>query len=181
MPSRLPRTALCAAFAVSFAFAACGGDDGETATDATTTTAPADEATTTTAAAEATTTTEVDVEATTTTAPEEVTATTIDPAVENAWHATPEEFRAEGVGAVHEFDCPAGGVEVAIYGTDIYTDDSSACTAGVHVGAITFEDGGTVVVSLAGPQTSYESSERFGVTSQAWDEWPGSFQILTGD
>ena len=35
-----------------------------------------------------------------------------------------------------------------IYGTDVYTDDSSVCTAAVHDGKITIADGGTVTVEI---------------------------------
>jgi hypothetical protein len=47
--------------------------------------------------------------------------------------------------------------------------------------AITFDDGGTVTIVLEGPQTFFEASERFGVTSYQYPDFPGSFSIASVD
>lgn len=80
-----------------------------------------------------------------------------------------------------ELVCPALGKDVfhSVWGTDVYTDDSSICTAAVHAGVITTE-GGAVTVAIAPGQASYEASERNGVTASSWGEWGRSFRFVTG-
>ena len=62
--------------------------------------------------------------------------------------ATPVDWgtNATGVrgsnGERFSFACPAGGAAGRIWGTDIYTDDSSICTAAVHAGVITLAGAG---------------------------------------
>ena len=65
-----------------------------------------------------------------------------------------------------------------IWGTDVYTDDSSVCTAGVHKGVITLEDGGTVTIIMRPGLDIYISSTRHDVRSDAWDHWDGSFEVV---
>ncbi len=73
--------------------------------------------------------------------------------------------------------CPPGGKNTNVWGTDLYTDDSSICSAAVHAGRITFAQGGRVTISDAGTQASYAGSERNGVSSQGYANWPHSFQV----
>ncbi|MGH7472233.1 MAG: LCCL domain-containing protein, partial [Longimicrobiales bacterium] len=44
--------------------------------------------------------------------------------------------------------CPPGGTAGRVYGTDIYTDDSSICTAAVHAGLITLAEGGRIILHV---------------------------------
>lgn len=74
-----------------------------------------------------------------------------------------------------KFDCPAGGTLDTIWGTEIYTDDSSVCTAAVHVGLITVDDGGKVTIEIGPGQDSYDAAEANGVTSIYYGAWDGSF------
>src|SRR5262245_33394804 len=46
-------------------------------------------------------------------------------------------------GETRTFVCSPGGTAHTVWGSDIYTADSSICTAGVHAGLITLEKGGT--------------------------------------
>ncbi len=73
--------------------------------------------------------------------------------------------------------CPASGTPSAVWGTDIYTDDSSVCTAAVHQGAISTANGGTVFVKIVAGRSAYAGSRRNGVTSQSWSVYPGSFRF----
>jgi hypothetical protein len=123
--------------------AACGSD--EASTEETTTTANTADSTTTSAAD---------------------TNTTADPAAEDAWARTAQEYRDQG--GEFEFDCPKGGTIKSIWGTEIYTDDSSVCTAAVHVGLITLAKGGTVTIEI-------QPGEANGVTSQYYAAYAGSF------
>lgn len=81
-------------------------------------------------------------------------------------------------GAQVAVTCPAGGSAGAVWGTDIYSDDSSICTAAVHAGRMTFASGGTVTIQITGARTGFQPSTRNGVTSGSWGEWPGSFVFV---
>lgn len=63
----------------------------------------------------------------------------------------------------------------AVFGTDIYTRDSSICSAAVHDGVIAHEDGGIVTLRAAPGCKSYAGSARNGVSSGAWGEYELSF------
>ncbi|WP_342374913.1 M57 family metalloprotease [Myxococcus stipitatus] len=71
--------------------------------------------------------------------------------------------------------CPAvsGGT---VWGTDLYTDDSNACAAGVHAGAIP-ASGGTLTVTIRPGQSSYTGTTRNGITTLSYGAWSGSFSI----
>ena len=65
-----------------------------------------------------------------------------------------------------------------LYGTDVYTDDSSICTAAVHAGLISFQAGGSVTIEIRQGQSSYAGSARNGVTSKGYGSWNGSFVFV---
>lgn len=62
----------------------------------------------------------------------------------------------------------------AVWGSDVYTDDSSLCRAAVHAGAIAVT-GGTITYEIRAGQSSYAGSERYGTTTSSWGAWGGSF------
>ncbi len=62
----------------------------------------------------------------------------------------------------------------AVWGTDLYTDDSSVCRAAVHAGVITASGGKVTVYPYVG-QDSYNGSERSGVYWSDYGAFPGSF------
>ena len=74
-------------------------------------------------------------------------------------------------------ECPPGGRAGAVWGTDVYTSDSSVCTAAAHAGKITLERGGTVRYVMVAGRPSYVGSQRNGVTSANWGEYPSSFRF----
>ena len=76
---------------------------------------------------------------------------------------------------VVSYACSPGGEFGTVWGTDVYTDDSSICTAGVHAGKITREQGGVVIVRVKPGQPVYVGTTRNGVTSSDYGEWSGSF------
>ena len=94
--------------------------------------------------------------------------------VDPTWSQNPQEFRGE-IGVRVAYECSPGGDESPVWGTETYTDDSSVCTAGVHAGLITYDDGGRLVIEIVEGEASYEGSEANGVTSADWGEWPGAF------
>jgi hypothetical protein len=70
--------------------------------------------------------------------------------------------------------CPADCTQSTVWGTGIYTDDSSICTAAIHAGALG-EEGGKVEVTILEGQDSYSASEENGILSSSWGSWPRSF------
>ncbi len=96
------------------------------------------------------------------------------------WSLNAVEHRSQ-VGERFTYDCPPADESRldTIWGTDVYTDDSSVCTAAVHAGAITFEDGGEVTIEIAPGEESYEASEQNGIESSSYGPWGGSFVVVT--
>jgi LCCL domain. len=78
------------------------------------------------------------------------------------------------------YSCGRGGPLGNVWGTDIYTDDSSVCTAAVHAGLIDMDGGGTVVIEIRPGRRSYEGSSQNGVRSQHYGDWQGSFVFVGG-
>lgn len=109
----------------------------------------------------------------------EVAVNVPTPPGQSGWAATAVQFRGKN-GARYVYSCPAGGGARTIWGTDLYTDDSSVCTAAVHAGRITLARGGTVTVEIRAGQASYRGSARRGITSRAYGRWPGSYVIVAG-
>jgi hypothetical protein len=76
---------------------------------------------------------------------------------------------------------PAVDALEPIWGTDFYTDDSSICTAAVHAGLITAQEGGTVTIEVLPDHFPYHGTARNGISSRHWmDHWPGSFTFVRG-
>lgn len=84
---------------------------------------------------------------------------------------------AGDVGTQMTFYCPPNGSPSTVWGTDIYSDDSSVCTAAVHAGVIGF-GGGMVHIVIQPGQSQYIPSTRYGVTSSSWGQWGRSFSFI---
>jgi hypothetical protein len=67
----------------------------------------------------------------------------------------------------------------SIWGTDVYTDDSSVCRAAVHAGVITAQGGKITTYPYAG-QDVYEGGERNGIYSSSYGHFEGSFAFREG-
>ena len=93
------------------------------------------------------------------------------------WTADAKVVRGKP-GSRFDFICPGKGRLDQIWGTTIYTDDSSVCTAAVQQGLITVADGGTVTVEHLPGQSSYTGSTANGVTSSNYAAWSGSFRVV---
>jgi len=91
-----------------------------------------------------------------------------------SWSDNGQRFRGQ-IGIPQTVYCPPGGSPGSVYGTDVYTDDSSVCTAAVHAGRITLAMGGTVVVYAQPGMPGYVPSPRNGVNSSQWSSYAGSF------
>jgi hypothetical protein len=93
-------------------------------------------------------------------------------AIAIAWSDTAQSFGDEDRRVVR---CPPGGAAGAISGTDLYTDDSSICSAAVHAGRFTLESGGDVTVEMRPGQMAFAGSSRYGLTSLRRGQWQRSF------
>lgn len=96
----------------------------------------------------------------------------------SGWTVDTRKLRTS-VGSRFTFGCPVGGTAKVVWGTGVYTDDSSVCTAAVHAGRITFARGGTVTIEVRAGRSSYTGSTRYGVTTRSYGAWPGSFVIVS--
>lgn len=94
------------------------------------------------------------------------------------WEANAASLNAT-VGQTFTLTCSSGGMAHSVWGSDIYTADSSICTAGVHSGLISYQQGGTVTIELRPGRTIYGCSERNGVTTNAYGQYPQSFVFKT--
>lgn len=76
-------------------------------------------------------------------------------------------------------ECPAGCGDggYGIWGTDIYTNDSSLCAAAIHAGIITNDEGGLIEVTYLEGQASYSGSERNGISTSDYGAWEDSFSV----
>jgi hypothetical protein len=108
------------------------------------------------------------------------TATSAAPATtlaEDPWEANALEHRGMD-GQRFDYQCTAGGEPDSVWGIDLYTDDSSVCTAAVHAGVITIEEGGSVTIEIREGEESYEGSTRNGITTFSYGTWAGSFVVI---
>jgi hypothetical protein len=80
-------------------------------------------------------------------------------------------------GKTYKFKCPAGGKERSVWGTDVYTLDSSICNAAVHAGKFTRESGGSVTIELRPGESSYKGSDRNGVKTNDYEQYGSSFVV----
>jgi hypothetical protein len=99
------------------------------------------------------------------------------PTAKASWGTTASHHR-ERNGQRFNFQCPPGGIAYTVWGTDIFTDDSSVCTAAVHFGAISFRNGGTVTIEILPGQEAYAGSERSGVKTSSYGRYVGSYRIV---
>ena len=164
MMTRLTRAALAVAGLTLLAACSSGASPTPSETVEAATPSPTAEATPSPTAAE-------------TTEPTAEPTATADQTAIDLWNANATLMRGMD-GQQFEFECPPGGEYDDVWGTDVYTDDSSVCTAAVHAGVITLEDPGTVTIEIRPGEDSYEESERNGVTSLPYPAWGGSFVVI---
>ena len=79
------------------------------------------------------------------------------------------------------FVCPAYGSPDSVWGTGVYTDDSSACGAAALEGRITLAGGGTVTIDLRPGQSSYKGSTSNGVTANSYGAFDRSFALVAAN
>jgi hypothetical protein len=73
-------------------------------------------------------------------------------------------------------ECPAN-CSGSVWGTDVYTADSSICVAAAHAGVISQAAGGRVLVTSLPGQDSYAGTARNGITTSNWGSYRASFSV----
>ena len=105
------------------------------------------------------------------------------------WERTAEGLQLPtDIGKHFLYECPPaswvllGDARLGVWGTRVYTADSSVCAAAVHWGLITVADGGTVTIEVRPGRDSYRGTRRNGVVSMDWPEaWSRSFVLVVPD
>lgn len=64
-----------------------------------------------------------------------------------------------------------------VWGSDVYTDDSSLAKAAVHAGVLPLGQKGVVKVTFLPGQQAYQGSTRNGVTTANWNAFHRSFKV----
>lgn len=91
-----------------------------------------------------------------------------------AWSTNARAQRGQNGQSV-TVQCTPGGTLGNVWGTDVYTDDSSICSAAVHAGRITLAQGGAVTAFIHPGRSRYAGTARNGVTTRDFAVYPGSF------
>ena len=92
------------------------------------------------------------------------------------WNTPANGFK-EDVGRTYKFRCPPNGTAGMIWGSDIYTADSSICTVAVHAGLFSLAAGGVVTIEFRPGRQTYGSTERNSITSNTYGEYPISYVV----
>ncbi len=66
----------------------------------------------------------------------------------------------------------------SVWGSGIYTTDSSLAAAAVHAGVLPDKAKGMVIVEILPGESSYKGSSSYGVTSASWGSYGLSFRFL---
>jgi len=74
-----------------------------------------------------------------------------------------------------------GSTQGTVWGTDLYTLDSTLAAAAVHAGALAAGTTGKIKVTLLPGKPSYKGSSRNGVTSSDWGSYEGSYIVEKGE
>ena len=70
-----------------------------------------------------------------------------------------------------------GATDGTVWGSGVYTDDSSLATAAVHAGLVKAGETAVVKVTILPGEASYTGSTENEVTTAGYGEWEGSFKI----
>jgi len=82
----------------------------------------------------------------------------------------------QNVGQVHYFRV-TGKVGGTVWGTDVYTGDSSLGTAVVHAGLVKLGETRVVRVTVLEPLATYRGSTQNGVTSHDYGSYPTAYRV----
>jgi len=90
------------------------------------------------------------------------------------WSSSASQYEGQADKTI-SYDCPANGTIGTVWGSEPYTTDSSVCTAAVHAGRISLEDGGRVVIQIREGDQSYEGSTQYGIVTTSYGPYPWAF------
>ncbi len=65
----------------------------------------------------------------------------------------------------------------SVWGTDIYTSDSTLATVAVHAGVLGEGETGLVLVEMVDPLDSYAGSSRHGITTSSFGSYQGAYRV----
>jgi hypothetical protein len=65
----------------------------------------------------------------------------------------------------------------ALWGTDLYTTDSTPGMAAVHAGVLKVGETGVVKVTIVVPPPNFEGTTRNGITSSPYGQYPGAYTV----
>lgn len=82
------------------------------------------------------------------------------------------------IGTVYTFLVTGNASSGTVWGSDIYTDDSSIARAAVHAGVLKNGETGIVKIEMLAGRSSYTASTRNGVTTTKYGSWPGSYRFV---
>ena len=80
------------------------------------------------------------------------------------------------VGATYYFRL-TGDAAGQVWGTDVYTGDSTLAAAAVHAGLVKIGETGVVRVTVEQPLTQYQGSDRNGVTSREFGHYGTAYRL----
>jgi len=83
---------------------------------------------------------------------------------------------AEPIGATYYFRV-SGAIEGPLWGTDIYTGDSSLATAAVHAGLVEPGQSAVVRVDSVAPPPQFSGCVRNGVTSHDFGRYGSAYRL----
>lgn len=81
------------------------------------------------------------------------------------------------IGRTWKIKCPSGGKEGSVWGSDIYTLDSSICNAAAHAGKLTRESGGSATIEMRPGESSYKGTTRNGIKTSDYGAYGRSFVV----
>jgi hypothetical protein len=80
------------------------------------------------------------------------------------------------IGQRNTCHCAPDRMVGSVWGSGIYTDDSSLCAAALHAGVVS-ASGGTVSYTIFPGQESYHGSSRNGISTKNYGKWKGSYRF----
>jgi hypothetical protein len=80
------------------------------------------------------------------------------------------------IGATYYFRV-TGEATGSLWGTDVYTGDSSIAAAAVHAGVVTVGETAAVKVTVEQPLAQYHGSVRHGVTSHDFGQYGTAYRL----
>jgi hypothetical protein len=109
--------------------------------------------------------------------PDNDTSMDPDDATPITWSTSTGTFRV-APGLTYTFVCPPEGTPGAVWGSNPYTTDSSICTAAVHAGEITLEEGGEVTIEIRPGRQTFGATTRNGITTYPYGQFPHSMVFI---